>query len=88
KVAVFINETYQQKQPTGGIGFFDCVNDQETANFIFDHCKSWLQERGMEAMDGPINFGERDKFWGLVIEGFIEPLYGMNYNFPYYKDLF
>lgn len=88
KVAVFINESYQQKQPTGGIGFFDCVNDQETANFIFDHCKSWLQERGIEAMDGPINFGERDKFWGLVIEGFIEPLYGMNYNFPYYKELF
>lgn len=88
KVAVFINESYQQKQPTGGIGFLDCVNDQETANFIFDHCKNWLQERGMEAMDGPINFGERDKFWGLVIEGFIEPLYGMNYNFPYYKELF
>lgn len=88
KVAVFVNESYQQKQPTGGIGFFDCVNDQETANFIFDYCKNWLQERGMEAMDGPINFGERDKFWGLVIEGFIEPLYGMNYNFPYYKELF
>lgn len=88
KVAVFINESYEQKQPTGGIGFFDCVNDQETANFIFDYCKNWLQERGMEAMDGPINFGERDKFWGLVIEGFIEPLYGMNYNFPYYKELF
>ncbi|SIT21347.1 hypothetical protein SAMN05421785_11131 [Chryseobacterium gambrini] len=88
KVAVFINETYQQKQPTGGIGFFDCINDQETADFIFDHCKNWLQQRGMEAMDGPINFGERDKFWGLVIDGFIEPLFGMNYNFPYYKDLF
>jgi len=88
KVAVFINKTYQQQQPTGGIGFFDCINDQDTANFIFDHCKNWLQQRGMEAMDGPINFGERDKFWGLVIEGFIEPLYGMNYNFPYYKDLF
>ena len=88
KVAVFINETYKQKQPTGGIGFFDCINDQETADFIFDHCKDWLQQKGMEAMDGPINFGERDKFWGLVIEGFIEPLYGMNYNFPYYKDLF
>lgn len=88
KVAVFINKTYLQQQPTGGIGFFDCINDQETANFIFDYCKNWLQERGMEAMDGPINFGERDKFWGLVIEGFVEPLYGMNYNFPYYKDLF
>lgn len=88
KVAVFINGTYQQDQPTGGIGFFDCINNQETADFIFDHCKSWLHQKGMEAMDGPINFGERDKFWGLVIEGFIEPLYGMNYNFPYYKELF
>ncbi|WP_370897300.1 hypothetical protein [Chryseobacterium gossypii] len=88
KIAVFINRRYTQKQPTGGIGFFDCINDQETANFIFDHCRGWLQERGIEAMDGPINFGERNKFWGLLIEGFIEPLYGMNYNFPYYKDLF
>lgn len=88
KVAVFINRLYEQKQPTGGIGFFDCINDQETANFIFDHCRQWLLERGMEAMDGPINFGERDKFWGLLAEGFIEPLYCMNYNFPYYLDLF
>ncbi|MFP3594493.1 hypothetical protein [Chryseobacterium sp. SIMBA_038] len=87
KIAVFVNQLYKQNQPTGGIGFFDCINDQETANFIFDYCKKWLQERGMEAMDGPINFGERDKFWGLLIDGFIEPLYGMNYNFPYYKEL-
>lgn len=87
KIAVFVNQLYEQNQPTGGIGFFDCINDQETANFIFDYSKKWLQERGMEAMDGPINFGERDKFWGLLIDGFIEPLYGMNYNFPYYKEL-
>jgi len=88
KVAVFVNKQYIEKQPTGGIGFFDCINDQETANFIFDHCKNWLQERGMEAMDGSINFGERDRFWGVLIEGFSEPLYGMNYNYPYYKELF
>ena len=88
KVAIFINESYNQNQPTGGIGFFDCINDQDTANFIFDFCKDWLQKRGMQAMDGPINFGERDKFWGLLIEGFKEPLYGMNYNPPYYKTLF
>lgn len=88
KVAVFVNKKYKQEQPTGGIGFFDCINDQETANFIFDFCKNWLQERGMEAMDGSINFGERDKFWGIVTDGFDEPLYGMNFNLPYYKDLF
>lgn len=88
KVAVFINTLYEQEQPTGGIGFFDCIHDQETANFIFDYCKQWLQDKGMEAMDGPINFGERDKFWGLLIEGYEPPLYGMNYNLPYYKELF
>lgn len=88
KVAVFINEKYKNAQPTGGIGFFDCIYDQDTANFIFDFCKKWLQERGMEAMDGSINFGERDKFWGILVDGFTEPLYGINYNAPYYKDLF
>ena len=42
----------------------------------------------MEAMDGPINFGERDRWWGLVVEGFSPPLYCMNYNPDYYQQLF
>ena len=88
KIAVFISKKYKQGQPTGGIGFFDCINNQKTADFIFDFTKNQLQQKGMEAMDGPINFGERDKFWGLLIDGFSEPLYGMNYNPPYYKTLF
>ena len=88
RVAVFVNRKYRNEQPTGGFGFFDCINDQPTADFIFDFCRNWHQQRGMEAMDGPINFGERDKFWGLLIEGFSEPLYGMNYNAPYYQQLF
>lgn len=67
---------------------FDCINDQMTANFIFDFCREWLRQKGMEAMDGPINFGERDQFWGLLTEGFTRPLYRMNYNFPYYQKLF
>lgn len=88
RIAAFINKQYKQEQPTGGIGFFECVNDQQAANFMFDHCKQWLQQRGMEAMDGPINFGERERWWGLLVEGFQEPLYCMNYNPPYYKELF
>lgn len=91
RVAAFIDKKYSNKgdkQPTGGIGFFECINDQKAADFIFDHCKRWLEERGMEAMDGPVNFGERDRWWGLLVEGFHEPLYGMNYNPPYYRQLF
>jgi len=88
RIAAFVNRQYKEAQPTGGIGFFECINDQQTANYMFDFCKQWLEARGMEAMDGPINFGERDKWWGLVVNGFYEPLYGMNYNPPYYQQLF
>ncbi|MHB1921552.1 MAG: hypothetical protein ACYCOO_04885 [Chitinophagaceae bacterium] len=88
RVAAFVNHQYLNEQPTGGIGFFECINDQEAANFIFDHCRKWLSARGMEAMDGPINFGERDRWWGLLVEGFSPPLYLMNYHLPYYQQLF
>ncbi len=75
-------------QPTGGCGFFDCINDQDAANMLFDASYNWLKSHGMEAMDGSINFGDRDSFWGVLVDGFHEPLYNMPYNFPYYKDLF
>jgi hypothetical protein len=90
RIAAFINDkkAFQYEVPTGGVGFFECINDQDAANMLFDQGKVWLQSNGMEAMDGPINFGENDSFWGLLVEGFTPPSYGMNYNFPYYLDLF
>lgn len=87
RLAVFTNKKYQQEQPTGGIGFFECVNDQQAAHFLLHEAMMWLQQRGMEAMDGPINFGERDRWWGLLVNGFDEALYCMNYNPPYYQHL-
>jgi len=91
RIAAFVNKKYRNKgdeQLTGGIGFFECINNQEAADLLFDVAKSWLMQRGMEAMDGPINFGERDRWWGLVVEGFKPPIYLMNYNPPYYVQLF
>jgi hypothetical protein len=91
RIAAFTNKKYKNKGdevPVGGIGFFDCINNQEAATILFDTAKAWLAQHGMQAMDGPINFGERDRWWGLVVQGFQEPLYGMNYNPPYYKQLF
>lgn len=87
--AFYLNdEKSENEQATGGIGFFDCVNDQKAANIMFDASKEWLQKNGMEAMDGPINFGSRETFWGCLSEGFYEPNYNMPYNFKYYNDLF
>ncbi len=91
RIAAFTNKKYKNKGddvPVGGIGFFECINDQEAADLLLDTAKQWLAEKGMQAMDGPINFGERDKWWGLVTEGYYEPLYCMNYNPPYYVQLF
>ena len=42
----------------------------------------------MEAMDGPVNFGENYVNWGLLVEGFMPQGYGMPYNPPYYLQLF
>jgi hypothetical protein len=91
RIAAFVNKKYKTKDddvPVGGIGFFDCINDQQAADMLFDVAKHWLLQKGMGAMDGPINFGERVNWWGLVTQGFHEPMYRMNYNPPYYKDLF
>ena len=92
RIAAFVNKKYKNKGddgPVGGIGFFECINDQAAADMLFDVAKHWLLQKGMEAMDGPINFGERDRWWGLVVKGTdLSPMYCMNFNPPYYQVLF
>ena len=76
RIAAFVNEKTKLKNndyPVGDIGFFECIDDQKC----------------VEAMEGPINFGDRDKFWGLLTQGFEEePNYLANYNPEYYVALF
>ena len=93
RIAAFIDFDTMNKdndQPTGGMGFFECINDQNAAFQLFDTGKAWLiaQNKGIEAVDAPINFGERDSWWGCLVDGFHEPVYTMNYNHAYYNDLF
>jgi GNAT superfamily N-acetyltransferase len=90
RIAAFIdyNLANSYDQATGGIGFFECINDKDAAATLFDTAKSWLTERGMEAMDGPVNFGETDKFWGLLVNGFTHPSFDVPYNHSYYQELF
>ena len=90
RIAAFIdtNLSHSYEQPTGGMGFFECVNDKPSAFLLFDTAREWLKSKGIEAMDGPINFGETDKYWGLLVEGFTHPSFDIAYNHPYYQDLF
>lgn len=90
RIAAFINnhKAYAQERPTGGIGFFECINERRAAFALFDTAKQWLAEKGMQVIEGPVNFGENDKYWGLLVEGFKPPSMGMNYNPPYYQEFF
>ena len=90
RIAAFINHQ-KNKNPDfiiGGIGFFESINDEKIAFLLFNTARQWLRQNNAKAMDGPINFGENDKYWGLLAEGFVPPSMGMNYNPPYYQTLF
>jgi len=90
RVAAFVDNKTRDlgDQPTGGMGFFECIDDQKAANVLFNVCAEWLKRQGIEAMDGPINFGERHQWWGLLVDGFHRPLYNMPYSLPYYQNFF
>lgn len=90
RIAVFVDHERNktQKYPIGGIGFFESLPNQEYAFALFEKAEEWLRKRGIKAVDGPINFGEREKFWGLLVKGFYPPLMQENYQPPYYQKFF
>ena len=87
--AFYSSKNDKEKLRVGGCGFFECIDDEEAAKMLFDAAKNWLEKNGYNSMDGPINFGERDKWWGCLVEGFdIDPNYLQNYGKAYYQKLF
>lgn len=72
----------------GGLGFLEMVESQSAADSIIGFISEWHKRRGYTAFRGPINFGENDNYWGLLVENYDEPpVYGMFYHAPYYKEL-
>ncbi len=90
RIAAFYSreKSEAEKIPSGGAGYFECINDQHAADLLFDTALAWLESKKMKAMDAPVNFGENDSNWGLLVEGFTHPSYGMPYHKPYYRELF
>jgi hypothetical protein len=88
RIAAFYTKIETTGVITGACGFFESIDNFEAASQLFDVAKLWLIENKCEYMDGPVNFGDRDSFWGLMVEGFASPSYRENYNLPYYQKLF
>ncbi|MBK7873896.1 MAG: hypothetical protein IPJ74_26200 [Saprospiraceae bacterium] len=91
RIAAFIDHARNEGQlhKAGGIGYFECINDEDCADALFKASEDYLKSKGVEIIDGPINFGERDKFWGLLVKGQeFPPLYQENYHPHYYEKFF
>lgn len=90
RIAAFIDHERNATNdyPVGGLGFFECIKDEKAARLLFECAEAYLQKWSVKAIDGPVNFGERDRFWGLLVKGYQAPLYQENYQPAYYQDFF
>ncbi|HZL08894.1 MAG TPA: GNAT family N-acetyltransferase [Prolixibacteraceae bacterium] len=90
RIAAFYDRSKieEQREQAGGIGFFECFDNNEAAVLLFDTARDWLKNEGLTAMDGPVNFGDNFYNWGLLVDGFQQQGFGMQYHPPYYKKLF
>lgn len=87
KVIGRIAAGFQKDDESGRIGFFECIDNAEASKMLFNFAEDWLRGKGYKTVQAPVNFGSRDSFWGLMIEGFKRPSYRENYNPSYYRDL-
>jgi len=71
----------------GFFGFFECRDDQEVANALFQKAEEWLARRGLTKIRGPENYSQNEEC-GLLIDAFDRPpVIMMPYNPPYYQRL-
>jgi hypothetical protein len=90
RIAALENKPFNQFHNVKDAEFylFDCVNDQEVADALFETVFDWARQRGLTKLVGPKGFGPLDGY-GIQIEGYEhrQMMNMMNYNYPYYRDL-
>ena len=66
---------------------FDCEDNQETANALFNAVETWAKSKNMTEVVGPLGFSDLERE-GLLIEGFdYLSTFEEQYNYPYYAGL-
>lgn len=88
RIAAFDHPKPAANERAGAIGFFDCINDADAAARLFEVAEGQLRAWEVDVVDGPIQPGENDQFWGLLVEGFGMPSFGTNWQPPYYRAFF
>jgi hypothetical protein len=71
----------------GHFGLFECIDDVEVSNVLFETASNWLRERGMKEISGPYDLSINE-MCGLLVDGFVDPpMLMMGHALPYYKNL-
>lgn len=90
RVAVFENCSFNKYHQShqAQFYFFECENDQEIANALFERVFNWARARGLDTIVGPKGLGALDGY-GVLVEGFEhrQMMTMMNYNHAYYPTL-
>ncbi len=89
RIAAILNRNHNAFHGTtdGFFGFFDCINEPETAALLVGAAGGWIKEQGANTLIGPANFSTNETC-GLLISGYDSPpAVMMPYNAPYYLDL-
>jgi GNAT superfamily N-acetyltransferase len=88
RIAAIIDRNHIKfhNEPAGFFGFFECLPDCAVARELLCSAASWLKERGIEIMRGPMNPSTNDEC-GFLLEGFDSPpMIMMTYTPAYYLD--
>jgi hypothetical protein len=89
RIAAIIDYNYMsfQDDKCGFFGFFECINDVQTAKSLFRSAQEWLSKDGIKKMIGPTNPSINDEC-GFLLEGFdVPPSFMMPYSPEYYLNL-
>ncbi len=89
RIAGIINNNHNEyhKEKAAFWGFFECMDDQEAAEALFENVEQWSKAKGMTLCRGPMNPSTNYEI-GLLVEGFhLAPAIMMPYNPEYYEKL-
>ena len=90
RIAALENTRYNEYHKTseGQFYLFECVDDPEAAQALFDAACRWASNRGLTAVVGPKGLGPFDAY-GFLVKGFEhrQTMTMLAYNPPYYIDM-
>lgn len=89
RLAILDNRPYNEfnHEATAFFYLFECENNPEAAQGLFEAGFEWARSRGLTKVIGPKGFTPMDGF-GLLVKGFRHrPAFGLPYNPDYYPQL-